>query len=156
MRLNHVSCTQTMSNKAIILLTILTNNRTATTTTAIRNLMAIHTTLHPTRVPRRPPRSLSTSSASLPLPSRTTSSWSETPRAVNTRISYSWSHYAQSGFLSQVRPARTHPSRSSGMAHSVRSGYAIGMGRYPPIHRYPPCNVVPGQDQSTQIGGWSQ
>ena len=77
-------------------------------------------------------------------------------QSSNFSIHLFFLHYAQSAFPSQVPLAHTPPSRSSVMAPSVQYGYAIGMGRYRPIHPCPPCNVVPAQDQSTQTRDWSQ
>lgn len=56
-------------------------------------------------------------------------------------------------YASQVRRAPTLLLKSSAMGHSVRSGCAIGMGRYPPIPHFPPCSVEQGQDLNGQESG---
>ena len=50
----------------------------------------------------------------------------------------------------QVRRALIHLSRSSVMVHLVPSGCVIGMGPYPPIHHFPPCNA----DRARGLSGW--
>jgi hypothetical protein len=84
-------------------------------------------------------------------PYRTTNCRLGTPRAVSvfhlSYISYNLVHVyckrvGSSPLSSSQTPAvRTPPLKFWEMDHLVLSGCATGMGRYRPIHLYPPCNV---------------
>lgn len=159
MRRRTISCNQTMSIRATI---PLQPTRTATRT-AFRRTFS-QTAPHRTGLRRiATPCSLlrerlSTSMEYPPSQWRTTSSSSAAHRAVSAPLlslgQSSCPRWPRSTDpLLQLHCVRTHLSKSLATAPLVRCGCAIGMGRYRPIHRCLPCNVVPVHVQSTPARG---
>ena len=174
MQVTSISCTQTMSTKAIIPKSSSTARTRHTCPTATRQTpITPHTSpttllspLPPSIAPRRPPRrSASPFRPSPRSPCRTTSSSLATPEAVSIcslalscrpRRLPGRSFRADPRFLGLQVP-RDHTRRSSWseMALLARSGSAIGMGRYRPIHPCPPCNAVLGRGPNMRARDWS-